>query len=290
VWPPAGCDALVKILSRGPDNGPYVVKPGQEDHPEITIDAPWGDETVQAIAFRPITDNLRVLHHWILYAKPSANNGVEAFLVGWAPGDDGFAIPYPSDVGMEMPKGNGSMQLDMHYYGTNETVAQNDQSGVEICIVKGANLRPKPAAVTMEFNSNDFVFPMAPANTVDHESTATCEVIADAPVTLIASGPHAHKLGTRTKFWIKKKNGREIVLHDGPFNFEEQRSYPLTPGIAIETGDTVYTSCFFTNKTSRDVSFGQSTEDEMCYNLAAYYPKTANLRCGLGGLLGGLFE
>jgi hypothetical protein len=34
-------------------------------------DAPWGDETVQAIAFRPITDNLKVLHHWILYFNSS---------------------------------------------------------------------------------------------------------------------------------------------------------------------------------------------------------------------------
>jgi hypothetical protein len=78
------------------------------------------------------------------------------------------------------------------------------------------------------------------------------------------------------------------LLLDHPFKFGEQGSYPLTPNVVIETGDTVYTSCFYTNPTSRDVSFGQNTSDEMCFNFAGYYPKTANLSCGLGGLLGGL--
>jgi Copper type II ascorbate-dependent monooxygenase, C-terminal domain len=282
-WPPAGCDQVVKLVSRGSGgaNAPYVVQPRQEIHPQIILDAPWGNENVQAIAFRPITDNAKVLHHWILYA----NGGVGAFLTGWAPGDDD-RNPFPPDVGMELPKGAQSLRLDMHYFSMNETTAQNDASGVEICIVKGANLRPKPAAITMSFVS--IGLPLAPANAVNHESTGVCEVTADGPVTLMGSGPHAHKLATRTKFWIKKANGQEVLLLDHPFKFGEQGSYPLTPNVVIETGDTVYTSCFYTNPSNRDVNFGQNTSDEMCFNFALYYPKTANLSCGLGGLLGGL--
>jgi hypothetical protein len=287
VWPPpGGCDELVQIRAfSGSKDKPYVVQPRQEIHPQVYHDAPWGNETVQAIAFRPITDNMKVLHHWILYDGGGGSGLGGGFLTGWAPGDD-ERNPYPPDVGMEMPKGARSLRLDVHYYSMNETAPQNDQSGVEICIVKGANLRPKPAAVTMSFNS--IGFPLAPANSVNHESTGVCEVTADAPVTLMGSGPHAHKLATRTKFWVKKKNGQEILLLDHPFKFGEQGSYPLTPNVVLETGDTVYTSCFYTNPTSRDVSFGQNTSDEMCFNFAGYYPKTANLSCGLGGLLGGL--
>ena len=55
---------------------------GQELHPNITIPAPWGSEAMQGIAFRPITDNPKVLHHWILYGPK------REFLTGWAPGKE----------------------------------------------------------------------------------------------------------------------------------------------------------------------------------------------------------
>jgi hypothetical protein len=310
TWPPPGCDELVQLRSHASDdpNAPYVVPPRQEIHPQVMIDAPWGDETVQAIAFRPITDNLKVLHHWILYFNSSrgltgggtggtggATGGGTGggpggagfdpgggFITGWAPGDDD-RTPYPPDVGMEMPKGPRSLRLDMHYYSMNETTEQNDSSGVEICIVKGANLRPKPAAVMMGFLSLGNLwngFALAPANSANHESTGSCTVTASSPVTLMGSGPHAHKLATRTKFWVTKKDGTEVLLLDHPFKFGEQGSYPLTPHVVLETGDVVHTSCFYTNPTNQDVYFGMNTEDEMCFNFAAYYPKGA-LSCSL---------
>jgi hypothetical protein len=267
---------------------------------------------VQAIAFRPITDNLKVLHHWILYFNstrgltgggtggstgggPGGSTGGATggtggggfdpgggFITGWAPGDDD-RTPYPPDVGMEMPKGPRSLRLDMHYYSMNETAPQNDRSGVEVCIVKGAHLRPKPAAVTMGFLSLGNLwdgFALAPANSANHESTGSCTVTASSPVTLMGSGPHAHKLAVRTRFWVTKKDGTEVLLLDHPFKFGEQGSYPLIPHVVLETGDVVHTSCFYTNPTNTDVYFGMNTEDEMCFNFAAYYPKGA-LSCSL---------
>jgi mono/diheme cytochrome c family protein len=281
VWPPPeGCDEIYKITAHGATTAePYMVEPGAEIHPQIIVDAPWGDEDVQAIAFHPLTDNKKVLHHWILYA----NQGVAAFLTGWAPGDDARS-PMPADVGMDMPKGKGSLRLDMHYNGLTVDSAEGDRSGLEICVVKGEHMRKNHAAVTMALSA--IQFPLAPANTTNHETTSVCNVTASQPVHLLTAGPHSHTYAVGHRFTVKKKSGEEIVMLDRPFAFGEQKSYTLTSEVILETGDSVSTTCIYTNKTANNINFGENTGDEMCFNFAMYYPKDA-LSCG-GGLIGGL--
>jgi hypothetical protein len=202
-------------------------------------------------------------------------------LTGWAPGDD-EEIPYPADVGMDMPTGAKSLRLDMHYYNTAGRTSEPDRSGVAICVVKGKNLRPKSAGIVMGFTALSAV--LAPANTRGHKATASCTARTTEPVYLLTASPHAHKYARHMKFSVKKANGQEIVMHDHPFAFGEQGTYGLSPEVILETGDVVTTSCTFSNPTSRNVTFGESTDSEMCFNFAAFYPKGA-LRCG-GGLLG----
>jgi mono/diheme cytochrome c family protein len=284
VWPPPeGCDEIYKISAHGTTaDEPYMVEPGIEVHPQIAVDAPWGDEDVQAIAFHPVSDNKKILHHWILYA----NQGVAAFLTGWAPGDDKRS-PMPSDVGMDMPKGKNALRLDMHYNSLTADGREGDQSGVEICVVKGANIRKNHAAVTMSFTA--FKFPLAPANTANYEATGVCNVTATEPVHLMSAGPHSHTYAVGHRFTVTKKSGEQIVMLDRPFQFGEQKSYTLKPEVILETGDTVTTTCIYTNTTNKSINFGENTGDEMCFNFASYYPKDA-LSCGGGGLLGGLLS
>jgi hypothetical protein len=285
VWPPAECDAVYKITAHGAGglDTPAMAPPGVESHPQVAWDAPWGDEKVQAIAFKTITDNKDVLHHWILSGRPGG------FLTGWAPGEDGVRMMKP-DIGMLMPTGKGSLNLDMHYFNTMGTVAKPDKSGVEICVVKQAKFRKNNASVTMSLASiGDFLGGgLAPANTTNHEAKATCTVGGTQPITLLSASPHAHKYAVRMRFVLTRKGGGEpIVMHDEPFMFGEQKSYSLDPPVVVMPGDVITTSCFFTNKTSRNISFGESTESEMCFNFAMYYPAGALTCSGGGGLIGG---
>jgi hypothetical protein len=94
----------------------------------------------------------------------------------------------------------------------------------------------------------------------------------------MTAGPHAHKLATHMRFTVNKggANGPLTVMHDEPFLFGEQGTYPLPGGeVILNTGDVVTTTCTFTNNSSRNVTFGESTENEMCFNFAAYWPKGA---------------
>jgi len=279
VWP-SHCDATYRFLAHAPGqlDAPYVVPAGKEVHPQITFDAPWGDQPVQAIAFRPITDNAKVLHHWILNATEQTT-----FLSGWAPGGQGGS-ELPNDVGMYMPAGVGSMFLDIHYFNVGSSAAVLDQSGVEVCVLHKEHFRPKTASVYQAFGSlggADLV--LAPAGTKDHDETGVCKVNTTQPVTLLTSSPHAHRYAVHMKFTVKKANGREIVMHDEPFSFDAQLSYPVPEAITLETGDQVITTCTYTNDTTKNIRVGESTSDEMCFNFAVYYPKDA-LSCAGGNL------
>ena len=270
------CDEVYELRARGtqPDS-PYIVPAGGEVHPQVILDAPWGNERVQAINFKPISDNKKVLHHWILYAGMG-------MLTGWAPGDD-EEVPFPSDVGMDMPTGARSLRLDMHYYNTAGTKPEPDRSGVAVCIVKGAHLRKNSAAIAMGLTALNPV--LAPANKKGHEATGSCTARTTQPVRLLTASPHAHKYARHMKFTVRKPSGQEIVMHDMPFQFGEQGTYALEPPVVIETGDVITTTCTYDNETSRNITFGESTENEMCFNFAVYYPKGA-FTCGGFGARG----
>ncbi len=76
-WP-EDCEEQHKFLAN--DNGqPHVVRAGYEGYDDFYFELPWKD-SVQGVAFRPIIDNKRVIHHWILY------QGQTSFLNGWSPG------------------------------------------------------------------------------------------------------------------------------------------------------------------------------------------------------------
>jgi hypothetical protein len=198
-------------------------------------------------------------------------------MVGWAPGKD-TNEPYPADVGLHLP--GGSLTLDVHYNNLQGTSSEMDQSGVELCVLKKANFRPKSATVAQ--NLSQYLINI-PARAVNHEVTGTCNITGNAPITLLSVSPHAHKNAKHMKFTVERANGEKIVMHDEPFNFEEQTSYALKPPVVLKSGDRVITTCTFTNPEDRAITFGEDTGNEMCFNFAVYEPMGALTCGGLGG-------
>jgi hypothetical protein len=269
------CDQIYTIKSHGTDGAtsPYMVPAGQEVHPKISIPAPWGNEEVQMVQMRALSDNRKVLHHWILYGSQ------REFLVGWAPGKD-MSAPLPKDVGMHMP--GGTLTLDMHYYNLMGAQAEPDNSGLEVCVLKKPNFRPNTATVNQTFSQ--FLINI-PARATNFDVTGSCTFTGQNPVTLLTASPHAHTLARHMKFTLTKKSGQVIVMHDGAFDFNEQTSYALPEPLKLENGDVVTTTCTYDNPTDRAVTFGENTGNEMCFNFAVYYPMGA-MACGSGSFTG----
>jgi hypothetical protein len=266
AWPD-NCDETYEVRVNG--GRPAMIAPGSETHPQFPVQPPWGNEEVQAIAWRAITDNAKVLHHWILYG-PSRE-----FLFGWAPGKDQNE-PLPPDVGLFLP--SRGMTLDVHYNNALGSQMETDESGFEICVLKRPNFRPKTAGVTMSLSSMRISVPPGAEN---FDVTGTCNH-SGGPVRLLSASPHAHRTAQHMKFTVQKANGEEVVMHDDSFNFEEQTNYSLDPPVVIEAGDRIITTCTYTNDTDGLITFGQNTGNEMCFNFAIVEPM-GGLNCGFGG-------
>lgn len=281
-WPPPGSECYRLTVDNDGKGKKQVVAANDEPHPQVILDAPWGDQDVQAVGFRPITDNPKVLHHWILYQAKGF-----AFITGWAPGqDDSKMKAYPPDVGVFLPKGKQSLRLDMHYNNKAPGAKQEqDASGVEVCVTK-----PRKFAATTFMQFVGFKLPMISKTQKEADVIGTCKVKVTQPVYLLSQSPHAHEFTKHAKFEVQR-DGKTITLHDAPFDFNEQHATPFDPPFELKNGDVVKTTCHLVNNPNnpQDVTFGENTGNEMCFNFAQYYPMGA-LSCegSLGGLLGGL--
>jgi hypothetical protein len=256
--PPANAQCYQVTARAAAAGGKYSVPTTPDLYRCFNYAPPWGAKKVQVVSSRPLIDNSRVLHHWILYnttgTVTDGSNGAcshpgATFITGWAPG--GQPMEMPADVGLGVH--GAGFSLEMHY---NNTVGEGelDASGVELCVTE--ELRPKEAAVhwlgTVSLNKL--------------EATGTCTPANQAPVTILASSPHMHLQGRHMKTVIHRKAGGTETLIDQAFDFNTQISYP-TPA-TINPGDTLTTTCTYAKPTP----FGEGTNEEMCFNFVTAYP------------------
>lgn len=94
-----------------------------------------------------------------------------------------------------------------------------------------------------------------------------CSIGSDA--TLIAVGPHMHRLGVHQRVVVERAAGSEILL-DQPFSFDDQ-PYTLVDA-SLRAGDLVRVACTYDNDTGGTVYFGGGSNDEMCYARLLFYP------------------
>jgi hypothetical protein len=250
-------------VSRAPDRQFYQC---------FLFKAPWGADTVQSVRFRPIVDDARVVEHWILYgldsaAGPDGQVGASAcwtgnYLQGWAPG--ATETPLPADVGLQMPQGASAyLALEVHYNNTANYPDALDASGVELCVTK--KLRPHTAAVQWLGSTNISLPPGAPSTV-----TGTCDPAMTQPVNIIAVHPHLQRVGVHARLVLNRAGGARETLHDAPFRFVDQKTYPVQA--VVRDGDTLTTTCVYDNRTGGTVTFGANAENEACYNFVTAYP------------------
>jgi hypothetical protein len=244
-----------------------------------------------ALSTKPIIDNNKVLHHWLLFQMGgAATDGAHAeeiglqlgnsMLTGWAPGGD--PLDMPMGVGLEMPAAGGYLNMEYHYYNTTGATAM-DRSGVRIC---GTYTQPThPASLTWLGTETISIPANAPAATATGNCTTWKK---NGDVHFIQTVPHMHKLGAHMKTVINRggvtaaQPAMGDVIVDQPFQFADQRAYPID--IVAHQTDTFTTTCTWNNTTPASVGFGTSTTSEMCYNFVVYWP--AHALDGTGGIEG----
>ena len=268
------------------DNTPYTV-PAGENYTGFVFQAPW-TKPVQALRFRHLPDNKAVLHHWLLYseAAPLADGTIDqcdlagptgflcgqattrGLITGWAPGREDFRLP--AEVGLELPAPGELLAVEFHYYNTTGAAAA-DRSGVEVCVT--SKFRPNTASITWLGTQKINLPPRQLGMASGTCSPLRTGMNATDPIHVLFSWPHMHKLGVHMKSVVNRVSGMQEVMYDGDFSFDFQVVHE-SPAL-LQPGDSVTTTCSYQNDTSVNVGFGQSTDQEMCFNFVYAWPAHA---------------
>jgi hypothetical protein len=192
----------------------------------------------------------------------------------YAAGVGSGELKLPAGVAMKLKKGQ-ALFFGLHIYNA----SQQPLSGTSALEV----VKVPPSEVTHEadmFIAGPLGFTLgAGVSTVSNECTVRAEQTA------FAIFPHMHQLGRHLKT-TATASGTPVVLHDGDYRFEEQVQLPIAP-ITLREGDTISTECTYDNDTGKPVTFGESSDTEMCFTILYRYPASGVRFCGSGGGSGG---
>ncbi len=230
------------------------------------------------VALAPVIGNPKIVHHLLLFQATTGVTGVTTspspcssgggsgwrIVYGWAPG--GKPMEMPPEAGFPEDPGTTHYVVQVHYNNINHLAGETDTSGFDLCTTD--QLRANDADV-IAFGTMSINIP--PHGTLD----TTCSVDIQATFEgahVFAASPHMHKLGTKIITTLNPKAGGSADLgKKDPFDFQSQYWVPVSQ--ILHTGDTVKTRCVWNNTTDTAVTFGQNTENEMCYSFTMYYPR-----------------
>jgi hypothetical protein len=94
-------------------------------------------------------------------------------------------------------------------------------------------------------------------------STQMAKCTFDHDSTIFRVFPHMHQTGVHMKIVAHSSLAGSIVLHDGPYDFNEQLVHGVDL-VPMKAGDVVDLACTYQNDTGGTLNFGESTRDEMC--------------------------
>lgn len=103
--------------------------------------------------------------------------------------------------------------------------------------------------------------------------SGSCTIKGDTHV--FAAAPHMHMTATHWKS-VATKGGQEIVLADQSYTFDDQVFYNVSPFVELKAGDKITTYCTYNFEAPPGTppkTFGESSNDEMCFSSVYYYPK-----------------
>lgn len=252
-------------FARGNKNAKYKVGSARDKYVAFMHAPPW-QGTAYGITVEPLIRNSAVVHHWLLFkvaagvqdgqVRDSIGANPNGELIhGWAPGGASIDFREHGDVGFEFKQGEGFL-LELHYNSSDPNA--EDNSGAKLCVQKN---KPQNLAATAWVG----VDKMAASTKWE----GTCTPATREPVHILGVSPHMHLAGVHMKGVINRAGGGTTVLHDMPFNFNDQTLYKKNE--MLMPGDSITVTCEY----SEPKSFGQGTTQEMCYLFTVAYPAGA---------------
>jgi hypothetical protein len=269
--------------AQGDKSGKFKVGSAVDAYYFFGFQAPWTG-TVYGAVVRPVVDNQKVLHHWLLYKEQVQDGSIQKtigqhsggeLIHGWAPGGIAMDFRKHGDVGFELPA--TTYGIEFHYNSSDPEAM--DASGVELCV----QTTPPANIASMSWVGYDQGGVLSYASGIclapSDQWTGTCAPQSQEPIHLLFVTPHLHQAGRHLKSVITGTDGTQRVLHDKPFDFSYQVTYETND--VLMPGEKITTTCSY----SEPKCAGQSTSQEMCYLFTYAYPKHALTDNGIQGKL-----
>lgn len=248
--------------------GEWTLAPGEEGYYCVYATVP---ADVYIKAFRPLIPP--GTHHTVLtrytgsqpdgIVRCSAGTNGQSMIYGSGVGSPDFV--FPTGVGLHLTAGT-RLLLNLHLYNASDAPLTGRS---------GTLYQAAAAAEIQHLGEIVLAGPTATLRVPPGVSTqsGTCNVsnITAEPIQVFALSQHMHKLGTNLRTTVRR--GTETFqLQDQPYDFEQQTFQLVAPHIELRPGDVITTACTYDNTTGRTVTFGDSSDDEMCFSDLFYYP------------------
>jgi hypothetical protein len=262
-----------RVHAQGNKMAAWSVPTTPDLYTSFFFSAPWtGTQYVRS--FRYLMGNESVIHHYLFFreATASADGSITGpkvhadgqLLQGWAPGGDD--VYYSANMGQAMPP--VTYLLESHHNNKTGGPAP-DNTGMEVCVT---TTKPELLA-SISWLGTDLIS--------GTQASGTCDPPDTHPIHLVGGSPHMHTKGIQQTVVINRAGGMKEILHDKPFDFNNQIGYRLSA--VINAGDTITTTC----KYNAPTQFGEKTSDEMCYFFTLHYPADSLNTPGLGTFIHG---
>jgi hypothetical protein len=172
---------------------------------------------------------------------------------------------FPDGVAIHLTAGQ-YINLNLHLYNAmdNQTT---QSSGVAVRTMVASQV-VHPADMTFAGTLNITV----PNDGQPHTANGGCAVPADWHVFTL--WPHMHQAATHQTMTVT--HGTPITMLDVPYQFSEQKNYPMQDTL-IHAGDSVSVTCTYVNNGPMPLVFGDSSDSEMCFTGIYKYPAGGGL-------------
>ena len=263
--------------------GDWNLAPGEEGYFCVYATVP---RDIDIKAFRPLIPS--GTHHTVLTVYDGASpadgtvrcgvgsNG-QSMIYGSGVGSPDFA--FPSGVGLRLTAGT-RLLLNLHLYNSTDE-PMTGRSGTLFQEAAPGEVQHLAELVL----AGPTVGLRVPTGTTTQSGTCRISSITDEPIQVFALSQHMHQLGRNLRS-VVTRGSETIVLQDVPYDFEEQSFQLVNPFVELRPGDVLTTHCTYENTAATNppsgapVTFGESSDDEMCFTDLFYFPaQGANFIC-----------
>ena len=248
------------------------------------------EATTFVTGIETLIDHPRISHHAVLFVDPSGGSEASVqdpatrswacpevqpeedwqFLHAWAP--SGEAVEFPDGMGMRLEAGS-QLVLQMHYFkGPGETPA--DRPGYALMLAD----QVEDELFYLALGPDSFRIPAGdPSHTETLELPMEYLTYGQFSLDVYGLMPHMHVLGASYDFFATTPEGDEACLSRADdYDFSMQPTYWFDEPVRVGPSDLLSVSCTWDNSAEnprqlsdppRDVTWGENTQEEMCYAL-----------------------